>query len=183
MFDFEKVKEIVAGGLSDYIGRPVIQSNQNKKPPSYPYMSYTITTLVSENKGTYGEYADGVHRKPFNQIWSITSLSDDEGESVNNAIKAQEWLDHAGTVYLYDHGVVVESVGGITNRDNILTTEYEYRNGFDVVLSLMNEIESLALETGEIKTVDLGYGEIDKPMTAEEALEKLAKRLSGEVIE
>ena len=28
----------------------------------------------------------------------------------------------------------------ITNRDNLLTIDYEYRNGFDVTFAFMNEI-------------------------------------------
>ena len=53
---------------------------------------------------------------------------------------------------LNDHGVVVESVGAITNRDTLLTVSYEYRKGFDVVLSLINAIQ--VRETEVIDQVD-----------------------------
>lgn len=183
MIDYDKIRTIVATGLRKYVGCPVVRSNQNEEMPKYPYLSYTVTTLMSENKGSYGEYEDGIDRKPFTQIWSITSLSDNETESVTNAMKARQWLDHVGTVYLGDNNVDVQSVGSITNRDNILTTEYEYRKGFDVVFSLFDEVKNPIEESGEIESLDLGFGEVDKPLTAEQAIEKLAKRLSGEVVE
>ena len=144
MFDYDGLRRAVATGLSKYLGCPVVRSNQNENPPSYPYVSYTIITLMSENKGTYGIYEEDngvIERKPFTQTWSITIQSDNNSESINLAIKAQEWLDKVGKVYLDDNNVIVQSVGNITNRDNFLTTGYEYRNGFDVVFWLMNEIK------------------------------------------
>lgn len=152
MIDYENMRLAIATGLKTYLNCPVIRSNQNKKPPSYPYISYTITTLMSENKGTYGEYKDGAARKPVTQTWSITALSDDDVECVKLANKAREYLDYAGTVALNDKGVIVQSVGSITNRDNVLTVEYEYRKGFDVVFWLFDEVK---IETEVIETVDI----------------------------
>lgn len=152
MIDYENMRVAIATGLKTYLNCPVIRSNQNKKPPSYPYISYTITTLMSENKGTYGEYKDGTARKPVTQTWSITALSDNDVECVKLANKAREYFDYAGTVALNDRGVIVQSVGGITNRDNVLTVEYEYRKGFDVVFWLFDEVE---IGTEVIETVDI----------------------------
>ena len=121
MIDFTAKRSTVVKGLRDYLNIPVIRSNQNEAPPSYPYISYTITTLASENNGTWGEYSDEKERKPFTQTWSITVQSDDVEEAMKYALMAREWLDHIGMVYLNDNGVIVHSVGGITNRDNILT--------------------------------------------------------------
>ena len=160
MYDFEKMKEITAGGLSDYLKIPVIQSNQNHKPPSYPYCSYTITTLASTKNGTYGKYDDDIDRKPFTQTWSVTVQSDKEEESFALTLKAHDWFEHVARIYLNDNNINVQSVGNITNRDNVLTIEYEYRNGFDVVFNLINEIESP--DTEYIETVVIGNGEINK---------------------
>ena len=143
MIDYDNMRAIVCKGLKNYVKCPVIRSNQDEAPPSFPYISYTITTLMSENRGTYGVYEDGTERKAVTQIWSITSLSDNNVESVTNAIMAREWLDRAGSTYLNDNGVIVQSVGSITNRDNFLTTGYEYRNGFDVVFWLYDTLENI----------------------------------------
>lgn len=152
MIDYENMREVVKNGLETYLKCDVIHSNQDKPPPAYPYISYNITTLISANNGTYGEYEDGARRKPATQTWSITALSDDNAESVTLAVKAREWLDCFGTTYLSDNGVIVQSVGGITNRDNFLTAGYEYRNGFDAVFALFDTVENVANEDGYIET-------------------------------
>ena len=159
MIDYEHIRKVVASGLKKYLNCPVIRSNQNKEPPAYPFISYTITTLAGENKGTYGECADGTQFKTVPQIWSITSNSNDNSESVMLISKAREWLDNIGTVYLNDNGVVCQSVGSITNRDNILTVEYEYRNGFDVVFAIADVISGDKIDNGEIETFELGVEE------------------------
>lgn len=152
MIDYENMRAVVCKGLKAYLGCPVIRSNQNEAPPPYPYVSYTITTLMSENKGSYGIYLGGVERKPITQTWSITALSDDNTESVELAVKAREWLDRVGTTYLSDNAVIVQSVGSVTNRDNFLTAEYEYRNGFDCFFWMFDTIEDAAEGDGEIET-------------------------------
>lgn len=172
VIDYENLRTTVAKGLKEYINCPVIRSNQNKEPPDYPYVSYTITTLMSENKGTYGVYEDGKDRKPFKQIWSITVQSDDDAESVDLAVKAHQWLDHIGRVYLNDNNVYVQSVGGISNRDNILTVEYEYRKGFDVVFELFNVVDNPIAQSGYIETIDINGEAVEKQATKEELLEE-----------
>lgn len=141
MIKYDSVRETVVKGLKQYLGCPVIRSNQNVEPPKYPYVSYTVTTLANENKGTYGEYDDGMDRKQLKQTWSITAQSDVSSESVQLACKAREWLDHVGTMYLNDNDVVVERVTSVANRDNIISVEYEYKNGFDAVFVLFDEVE------------------------------------------
>ena len=179
MIDYEGLRLKVAKGLKEYLDCPVIRSNQNEKPPAYPYVVYTITTLKSQNKGTHGVYSDGKDRKPVTQTWSISALSSDNAESIMLADKASEWLDRVGTLYLNDNGVVVQSVGSITNRDNILTTDYEYKNGFDVVFSLVDVIDNPYSEE-YIEAATVGSSEIEKEPTTDELNEMLESRLSGD---
>lgn len=141
MIDHENLRKTVVSGLSKYLGVPVIRSNQNAEPPGYPYVSYTVTTAEQANNGTYGEYEDGIDRIPVTQTWSITVQSDKEEESISFAGKARGWLIHSGRIYLNDNDVIVQSVTDITNRDNMISIEYEYKNGFDVVFWLMDEVE------------------------------------------
>lgn len=164
MTDYENLRTTVTKGLHEYLKCPVIRNNQNAKPPGYPYVSYTATTVMSENKGTYGEYDDGTARKPVKTIFSITAQSSDNEESVALANKAREWLDHVGTTYLNDNGVIVQSVGAVTNRDNFLTVEYENKNGFDCVFWGFDKVDNPIDKIGFIETVDLGGG-ISKPPT------------------
>lgn len=141
MIDIENMRLTVVKGLKKYLKCPVIRSNQAAEAPPYPYLSYTVTTLMSANNGTYGEYDDNKARKPVTSIWSITAQSDDNIESVTLANKAKEWLDYVGTVFLNDNDVIVQSTTSVSNRDNVLTSEYEYKNGFDVVFWGFDVIE------------------------------------------
>lgn len=179
MIDYERIRTIIAKGLKDYCGCPVIRSNQNEEPPAYPFISYTVTTLMSQNNGTYGEYEDGTKRKAVTQIWSISALSDDNSRSVALACKAREWLDCFGTTYLNDNDVIIQSVGSVTNRDNILTIEYEYKNGFDIVIWLYDTVENTEDIDGYIEGVTINNVEVDRPKTPEELNYILSERLKG----
>lgn len=163
MIDYDGVRSTVIKGLVSYINYPVIRSNQNAKPPDYPYISYTITTLEKTTGGTYCIAEDGTRYKAVRQIWSITALSDNASESVNIALKAKEYFNLVGNIHLSDNGVIVEETTDVTNRDNLLTTEYEYRNGFDVVLCLNDVIDAETANggAGYIETVEIN----DKTIT------------------
>ncbi len=155
MIDNENLRLTVVKGLKDYLDVPVIRSNQNAEPPNYPYVSYTVTTLENANNGTWGQYEDNIDRIPVTQTWSITVQSDKENESIFLTSKAREFLCHFGTTYFNDNNVIVQSVSSITNRDNLISVEYEYKNGFDVVFWLMNEEKNPVDETGVIKKLTL----------------------------
>lgn len=155
MMGLEQMRKTVAAGLSKYLGCPVIRSNQNAEPPSYPYVSYTLLTPGGENKGTYGEYDDGTVAKDFTAVMSFTALSNDSTESVELAVGAREWLDYAGSVHLDDNDVIVQSVGNVTNRDNILSVGFEYRNGFDAVFSVTSVLENRIKDAGDIATTEI----------------------------
>ena len=196
MIDYKKLRTTVVSGLKEYLKCPVIRNNQNAEPPAYPYVSYTITTPVGANRGTHGIYDDGKARKLVTCIMSITAQSDDDIECITLANKAHDWLDYVGAVYMDDNDIVVQSVGNITNRDNVITAEYEYKKGFDCTFSLFDEveipdngtIETLTLEEDMIAKLEnrldgveeVAYG--SNTLTDEEdaLIEALAKRLSGE---
>lgn len=150
MIDTDKIKHTVVTGLKNYLSVPVIQTNQNAPMPEYPYLAFTITTLESENNGSYGEYDDGISRKEVTQTWSISALSNDEEESITLASKARQYLDYVGTIFLNDNGVIVQACSNITNRDNFLSTEYEHKNGFDVTFWAFTEIAKTSEESGGI---------------------------------
>lgn len=196
MIDYENLRVAVVGGLKRYLKCPVIKGNQNAEPPKYPYLSYTITTLATANRGTYGEYTDGKARKPVNCIWSITAQSDNNSESVMLANKAHDYLDYVGSIYLKDRDVVVQSVGNVTNRDNVLTVGYEYKNGFDCTFSMVDVvdipdngvIEKFTLEEDMFSNLGnrldgverVAYGTKKTTAEDESLIAELEKRLSGE---
>ncbi len=155
MIDNENLRLTVVKGLKNYLQIPIIRGNQNAEPPQYPYLSYNVTTVASENNGTYGEYSDGIDRKPVTQTWSISAQSDNESEALQLASKARDWLDHISRAYLSDNHIIVQSITSVTSRDSILTIEYEYKKGFDIVFWLYDEIENPIEYVGEIKNADI----------------------------
>lgn len=158
MIDYENTRTTVVKGLKDYLNCVIIRSNQNNEPPAYPYGSYTVITLASQNNGTWQEHEDGKDRLAVLQTWSLSFLSDNNSESVELASKAREWFSRSGVNYLNENGVIVQSVGSVQNRDNILSVEYEYNNGFDVVFWLYDTTDSVVQNNGYIESVDLNGG-------------------------
>ena len=155
MLNTESHKDIVVTGLERYLKRTVVRTNQTAEMPAFPFLGFNITTLATENKGTYGEYEDGKARKPVLQTYSFTAHSDKYYEAVELANEARSWLDFVGTEYLNDNDVVVQSVGNVTDRSNLLTTGYIYSFGFDCVFCMWDEISLAAIESGEIETVTI----------------------------
>ncbi len=158
MIDTDYLQKTVASGLKKYLNCPVIRSNQTAKLPKYPFVTFTITTPASENRGTYGEYDDDTARKPCIQTWSITAHSDNYAESLELANKARTWLDYSGVGYLNDNGVIVQSVGQIADRSNLLTVGYQYSQGFDCFFWLFDEAENKVKQIGTIDEIDLNNG-------------------------
>lgn len=150
MIDYAKYRPAVAKGMSQYVGVPVIRSDQNAPVKAKHYLTYTITTIAGKNDGTWQKHADGIDRLMVESIWSFTSISDDWETSVNNAIKAREWIMRVGRAALSALGITVQSATQINNRDNVLTVEYERKNGFDVVFYVYDAVENT---TGIIESV------------------------------
>lgn len=148
MIPYETIRRTVVKGLKDYLKIPFYRAGQEGESEAYPYGTFVVITDVSQNNGTWGEFADGKARKQVGHTWSVTFQSDKESEAYTYAAKAREWLDYIGTTYLNDNGVVVQSVGSIQPRDNIITIGYEYKRGFDVFFTCFDEVESYK-ETAE----------------------------------
>lgn len=161
MINYRENEILIVNGLQEYLKKkgydcPVVMANQTARIPPYPYISYTVTTPYVVEQGFYSKYQDGTRQKQIGQIWSFTAQSNDDVQAFNVAIAAHDWLSIAGDTYLNDNNIVVQNVGNITNRDNLLTIEYEYRCGFDVTFSLLNEVSREDCETaGYIETVEI----------------------------
>lgn len=182
MIDYDNIRRVVSKGLREYLKIPVIRSNQNESPPKYPFIGYNITSLANEYKGTYSEFEDGKARKPYVMTMSITSYSGDYTEAVYYANKAREWLDYVGTLYLNDNNVIVQSVGAISDRSNILTVEYEYSLGFDCYFWAYDETENPVLNANEyIETAEVNNSKFSKENDYDKLNEMLEKRLDGEL--
>ena len=161
MIDFRKIEVTIVNGLQELLSAKgfkclVIRSNQTAKAPDYPYISYTVPSPVVSDTAHYSAAEDGTRFKSLEQIWSFTAQSGDQEEAANIALLAYDWFALTGNTYLSDNNIVPLRVGNITNRDNLLTVEYEYRQGFDVDFSLLHCIEKADNETaGYIENADI----------------------------
>lgn len=152
MINYREIEKLIVNGLQDYLTSqgyncPVIMANQTSPIPEYPYISYTITSPVISDAKTYGVTNDGTRFKSMVQIWSFTVQSGDDTETANIALAAYDWFALVGSTYLSDNKIVAQRVGSITNRDNLLSIEYEYRQGFDVQFLLPHVIDGSALQS------------------------------------
>lgn len=148
MIEQKAINVMITEGLKEITGREIVKANLAGAPiPSYPYISFTILNSDTR-KGTYSVDTSGRYI-PVKQNWSFTVQGKDDDEAFRIALLAKDWLEESGRRQLCDHDIIVESVGAITNRDTLLTIDYEYRKGFDVVLSLMNMIRDQEKETIE----------------------------------
>ena len=153
MLDARGIEIAVVDGLEAYLSegaRPckVVRANQTGDIPPYPYVAYTITTPVEYRAGTYSVASDGTRYRSFKQTWSFTTQSDDAEESLNLTLKAFDWFSLAGLLHLRDHGIVVFNISNINNRDNLISINYEYRNGFDVTFMLLHTVKMTEDEIG-----------------------------------
>lgn len=140
----KRVNLLITEELKRVTGCEVVKANLADAPiPPYPYISFSILS-TDTRKGTYST-ADGQKKYiPLSQAWSFTVQGEDDDETLEIAMKARDWLEEAGRILLGDNRIVVQKAGPIQNRDTLLTVGYEYRKGFDVVLSM----QSLVEETG-----------------------------------
>lgn len=145
MIEYRNTESVIVSGLQDYLQTfkdecYVVMANQTSPIPPYPYVAYTITTTVGNTSGGYGLFNDGKHYKQMNQIWSFTVQSNAQTECNNIALAAYDYFAHHSYRYLSDNNISVINITNMTSRDNLITAEYEYRQGFDVTFGVMHSI-------------------------------------------
>lgn len=153
MTDIRGIEKIIVDGLKAYVSAPdkpceVVRANQTGPVPPYPYIAYTITTPAQIPAGTFSVAPDGTHYITMMQTWSFTVQSADADECLQTALRAFDWMRVVGVVYLHDNGITVRNVGNINNRDNLITLEYEHRNGFDVTFRILHTVEMTEEQQG-----------------------------------
>ena len=168
MIDHRQNEIVIVEGLKAYLSTPerpceVVRQNQIVEVPQYPYGSYTVTTPISGSKGTYSEAEDGTLYRNIEQTWSFTIQSDDQDEAISLALRAYDFFAAAALTMLADHGISVIRVQPVTNRDNLVSIEYEYRKGLDITFGLLQRIRPADILSNDvIETLNLDDTEIEK---------------------
>ena len=145
MIDHRTNEIIIVEKLKAYLSttqRPceVVRQNQVVEAPAYPYVSYTMTTPLSASSGTYSEAEDGSLYRATLQTWSFTVQSDDQDEALSLAMRVYDFFSVVGVTILADNGITVRKVRDVTTRDNMISIQYEHRNGLDVTFGLLTVI-------------------------------------------
>lgn len=135
------------------LGVSCVSANSANRQPTYPYISYTLST-IQENAGTWGEYSDGERKKPFSFVVSFTVQSDKADEALEIAENLHDFLDSKNPL-LDEKGIIVVRCQAVSSRDTLLTYEYEYRQGFDVVFTVMRTLNSKLSPAPEEVEVEL----------------------------
>jgi hypothetical protein len=161
MTRFVEIRNYIALHLSEYLGLPVILSNQLAPEQVYPFVMYTVLTSKASADG-FGNYywiptEDGVTTVLEQQAHATISISacscdrfakddpstyingEDEAESI--AAKAMDWFEHIGRYDLSAQGIVVVDVMDAQSRTDRLIDETLRRYGFDLRIRYADIVE------------------------------------------
>lgn len=129
---------LICEGIQAELGCTVVKSNLVEHVPEYPYISFTMTGIRTSQR-TYADAESPYVPAQITYSWTVQSNDDDE--ALELAHRLHDWFEMTGRMYLKDNGMVFTDIGGIQERDNMITLEYEYRKGFDCILHLMNYVD------------------------------------------
>jgi len=125
---------------------------------SYPFYSYSIISqrLVQNIPYNFYNYKEEKIEYTFYEQWemnlSFTAISMSIYESIEAAKKLQDWFRTLGNDFLLYNQIVKVRMGPITQRDFMMVTDYERRNGFDITLRISRQVGK---QTTTIETVIL----------------------------
>lgn len=147
---FVQIRNKLISLLWDYLGRPVILSDQVQPELDFPYGIYSITTPYAPN-GELGDYTTAeteggveiTRMEMPSATFSFTFCSmnriGENGEQINGADEAEELAQKAIGFFLhvgYDEisqlGITIVDVGQAQNRTTLVIDEAARRVGFDV---------------------------------------------------
>ncbi len=158
---FIEVRNSVINGLEEYLGRPVILSDQIANAPEFPYSYYSILTpristhsfgLQCVEEKDNGEYILK-RQEPVKATLSFTFCSKNreledgsyifgEDEAVELAEKAHGFfLLVAHNIQTENGDIVIDKVGTVSKRSSFVVEETVRRYGFDVQLSYIRTDE------------------------------------------
>lgn len=151
---FLEMRNQLVAGLWEYLGRPVVLSNQVQPEPDYPFGIYTVTAPFIPDKAT-GEYInrasdeDGIveidHMTMPTATFSFTfcgiNRDAEDGTAVSGedeawelANKAIGYFQHCGYDNFLKMGITIVEVGQVQDRTQLIIDEAARRFGFDVLV-------------------------------------------------
>lgn len=171
---FIEVRNVLIVGLEEYLGCPVILSEQISTVPDFPYCYYSVLSprIADHSFGlheTSKTAAGAVHRRaePVKASFSFTICSENREDGENYIFGEDEALELAekalGYFLLKAHNtktatgdIVVNKVGAISSRSSFHIEDTIRRYGFDVIISYVRIDE---METSTIESIGSPKGE------------------------
>ncbi|WP_025692629.1 phage neck terminator protein [Paenibacillus zanthoxyli] len=146
MLPYRQIRLTIARGLKAAAGVTVIPLNDGGDMPKGSFLTYNFSDFGDTDDGRpiITQEADKVIRsKTVTFTASVLSYADSVDDSVENAMKAQDWFKVAGAELLRDTlDIVVIRVGEVQNRDINIGEEWERRQGFDIDFRALDIVES-----------------------------------------
>ncbi|AIQ61856.1 hypothetical protein PSTEL_00645 [Paenibacillus stellifer] len=146
MLPFKQIRLTIARGLKAAAGVPAIPLNDNGDIPKGSFLTYSFSEFgdTDDARPIITQEGDkSIRSKAVTFTVSVLSYADSVDDSVENAMKAQDWFKVAGAEQLRDTlDVVVVRVGSVENRDINIGEEWERRQGFEVDLRATDVVES-----------------------------------------
>ena len=154
---FVEMRNALIEKLWDYLGCPVILSNQVQPEVPSSFVIYSVTTpyIPDNTMGDYRTIPDGedsavVRRVMPTATFSFTCCSmnrtEDDGKFVSGADEAYEladvavgWFLHTGYMDISALGITVVEVGQVQDRTTLVIDEAARRFGFDVQIRYTRE--------------------------------------------
>lgn len=155
MIDFIAIRDSIVTQLNAYLNLKVIHTDQKQGKPSYPYLGYKFTssyiaetgfpiengadTASSDENFDYDFQYTRIEQPTIMLSLTVFSETIDEAEGI--ALNAMNWFKNVGYEYLKTNNIIVVDTTDIQNRDIVFVTDYERRQGFDVTLRVMSEVQ------------------------------------------
>ena len=154
----EDVRNVIVKGLTQYMGVPVILSDQIKKETPVPFMIYSVVSphipaagvVYARRFAEDGHDVESVRTEQPTATLSFTACSENrdgsggkvsgESEAIALAEKATGWFRHVGYHLLQSAGLVVVEVQSPAPRSTFVVVETARRWGFDVTIRYSHTI-------------------------------------------
>ncbi|MGF9906959.1 phage neck terminator protein [Brevibacillus porteri] len=162
MIPFKAIRSAIVQPLSAHLSLPVIEMNGGGDMPTQAFLTYDFSG-PEDTRGFPIEYQEGnnlLHVGTVSFTVSFLSYAGDKATSIENAMRARDWLKRDGRELLKDRvNVIVSEIGTIENRDVQIVDEWERRQGFDVTFRTTDVTvsEFIAIEKAKVKGEE-GFG-------------------------
>lgn len=147
MLQLTPIRKAVRNGLAATTKVEVIRSESGGNQPPYPFIAYKMLMLGQKiGRANQLMTENGqLHEQQVELTMSINCYSDNISEAENLAYRVLQYFEIDGVDELQTQNIVIVQTSELTDRTTFLTTDYEYRIGFDVRIrakaSVLKEVE------------------------------------------